>query len=349
MVVVLLVIEAAACATMALLREWFAGIFPSVQAFPFQQIGVGLRALSLTGQRGNAASVGLFLVIGLLPIIALALMVRRRKLFPEDALLVLLSPLLLGVMYVMVNPTVLGAVFGKIVSMGGQDGATMCKGIASVLVYSLLIAYAVLRLLRLFRTNDRDRLSGYLSVMVTVFIAVLIVAIFGVGLAGLLQDLPTALARYSLPPGTVVDVPPGVDETWLAEQLGLIPGLGIRLIPPGFVILRFVVNQLPYALDIAILAMAWRLLVRMRADRYSDESVTAARSLSRLCVVSVAVMALVSLGFNLVQVGLARWLTSVKFSAVIPMTGMALALVTLLVTRLVTENKQLQDDNDMFI
>ena len=49
----LLSVEAAACVLFCILQRSLSGLFSTLIAFPFEQIGAGLRAMSLSGTVGN--------------------------------------------------------------------------------------------------------------------------------------------------------------------------------------------------------------------------------------------------------------------------------------------------------
>jgi hypothetical protein len=63
----LLVLEAALCITLSLAKNSFGGAFSALLAFPFEQIGLGLRLLSLTGKLGNSIALTLYAAFCLLP------------------------------------------------------------------------------------------------------------------------------------------------------------------------------------------------------------------------------------------------------------------------------------------
>jgi len=116
-----------------------------------------------------------------------------------------------------------------------------------------------------------------------------------------------------------------------------------------FLVLQFAVDAMPYAFNILIVFAAVRLLDEMRADRYCPQTVAAAERISRVCVAALVATVLANIGFNLLQLAFAGLLMIVNSSVQIPLFSIVFVLVTLLLTRLVTENKQLKDDNDMFI
>ena len=64
-------------AALALFVEGLPELFSSYVAFPFEQIGAGLRALSLTGSVGNGVALAICVGISLIPVI-LALCVKSR-------------------------------------------------------------------------------------------------------------------------------------------------------------------------------------------------------------------------------------------------------------------------------
>ena len=84
-------------------------------AFPFAQIGQGLRWLSLSGPVGDLAAWTMYLLLSLLPCLWLAVRVMKKRAKAEDALLGLAACLLLVVLYRMVNPAGLPAMLGSAV------------------------------------------------------------------------------------------------------------------------------------------------------------------------------------------------------------------------------------------
>ena len=105
-------LEAAACLLLVALLGWNSSegeSLASLAAFPFAQIGLGLRWLSLSGAVGNGLAIGLYVLLSLIPLIALGVIWRRGKLRQADALRAVLSALLFWVLYLMVNPGLLTA------------------------------------------------------------------------------------------------------------------------------------------------------------------------------------------------------------------------------------------------
>ena len=144
-------------------------------AFPFAQIGQGLRWLSLSGPVGDLAAWTLYLLLSLLPCLWLAVRVVKKRAKAEDALLGLAACLLLVVLYRMVNPAGLPA-------MLGSAAAWMGKAFLGLSVWSVLCCYGVLRLRRAALEGDPARLSRWLLRLVYVVMAAFVADICGVRL-----------------------------------------------------------------------------------------------------------------------------------------------------------------------
>ena len=310
--------EALACVLFCILQTSFTGAFSAVMAFPFEQIGMGLRSLSLSSEFGNAAAIVIYFAASLLPITAVLILRKKRKLCAEDGSLVLLSAVLFAVLYIMINPGVIST------WTGGIAAPSIAKAILGGMVYSVLCGYFVLRVLRLFSNGATEKLIRYISVMLRLLTVLFVYLIFGACFNGLLNSIAALQAGNA---GN--------------EHL-----LGASYV---FLVLQFLVDALPYSFIVLVVFAALRLLDEMRADRYSAETVAAAERISRLCVAALVAMVLANVGFNLLQFLFAKSLVVINSSVQIPIFSITFILAALLLTRLVTENRQLKDDNDMFI
>lgn len=310
--------EAAVCVLFCFLKAPTTAIFAAAIAFPFEQIGAGLRLLSLSGALGNALAIALYCLLSLLPIGALLILRHRRKLFPEDSLLVLLSAVLFYAVYLMVNP-------GLIVTVPGiATGTVVGKAILGGLVYSLVIGYVILRVLRLFFAGTIQKLERYFTIMLGIVSTVFIFMAFG----ACLRDLLSSIA--SLQAG----------NTGNEHMLGL---------TYAFLGLQYVVNALPYILSVLIVFAALRLLSELQKERYSAASVEAAARMSRLCAVTLAATVLTNILYNLLQTLFAGSLMVLNHSVQVPIASILFVLAALLLTRLMMESKQLKEENDQFI
>jgi len=314
----LLGVEALLCIAFHVLQASFSGVFTTVMAFPFEQIGLGLRTLSLSGGLGNMAAVVVYILISLLPAAGLLILRKKRKLHKEDGLLVLLSAALFAVLYLLINPGIIGPL------TGGVAGQPVGKAVLGAMVYSVLCGYLVLRILRLFSVGGTDQLFRYMSVMLHLLTVLFGYIIFSTCIGNLLDSMASLKAGNT-----------GNEHLLGASYF--------------FLVLQFIVNALPYVMDIFVISTALRLLYEIRTDRYSVGTVDAAGSVSRLCAAALTVTVYSNIGFNLLQLLFAKSLMTLNSSVQIPVFSITFVLAALLMTRLVTENKQLKDDNDMFI
>jgi hypothetical protein len=314
----LLSMEAMACVLFLLLQTSFSGVFSTIMAFPFEQMGMGLRFLSLSGGWGNAAAIAIYLTVSLSPAAALLVVRKKRKLHAEDGLLGLLCAVHFAVLYIMVNPGVINA------WPGGLAAQPVGKAFLGGMVYSVLSGYFVLRVLRLFASGGTEKLLRYMSVMLRLLTVLFVYLIFGAYFNGLLQSI-TALQAGNV----------GNEHLLNASYV--------------FLVLQFIANALPIAFNMLVVFAALRLLDAMGANRYSAETVAAAGQVSGLCAAALVATALVNIGFNLLQFLFAKSLFVVNGSVQIPVFSVAFILASLLLTRLVTDGKRLKDDNEMFI
>lgn len=306
--------EAAICAAMAVLLRGTAQAEAGVFAFPFAQIGQGLRALSLSGAAGNAAAIAIYVLLSLIPTGLFALRLRKTGFEGETFLLLLLSVTLFGVLYVMVNPALLDRAnlpdraFGQ-AALGG-------------LVYVELCAYAVLRMLRSAFAADAHTLRRYARVGLLVLAAVYVYCAFG-------QSLTTLFVR--------------LDEVYAGNTDRA--GLGLTR---ACLILRMAASAASYALDVWVI-FAGLALLRARDAAESELAAQAAQTLAARCRTALTVTVLSSLGVYLVQTALAGKLRQTALTVSLPLGSIAFCLGALLLARLMQENRRLQADNDLFI
>jgi hypothetical protein len=315
---IFLAAEMAACAILALVQASFSGALYSALAFPFEQIGLGLRALSLSGGLGNAAAIVIYALLSLSPLAALPLLGRRRKLMAEDGLLGLLSLALFACLYLMVNPALIGA------PGGGAVWQSTGKAVLGSVIYSVLCGYFILRALRVFFHSNAPRLILYMQIMLKVLGVFFTYLACGACFSKLLHAM-TALK---------------------ASNAGNENLLGASYV---FLLLQFAVDALPYVLDTLVVLAALRLLCELLADRYSSATLAATDRMTRLCAGALIATVLVNISFNVLQLLFAEALRVVNVSLNIPLFSIVFVLSALLLTRFVAESKKIKDDNDMFI
>lgn len=292
--------------------------FAGAMAFPFEQIGLGLRWLSLSGGFGNVLAIVLYAAICLLPAIWVLLRSRRRGFCNADWLTLLLSLVLFGVLYLMINPGLLAN------TALGAAGVTLMKACLGGACWSVVVAWAVLALLRRGADADRDKTQRYLGAMLTLLAFFFVAAAFGGGAADFTASVE-ALRQGNTMPGQ-----------------NLAPTI-------AFLALQTLAGALPYVLDALVALKGAELLHVMGSDRYGEETLAKAEGLSRLCVLSLKITVIVSLVINILQLLFAEALLVLSVNVAIPLTSIAFVLLTLLLLGFMRENKALKDDNDLFI
>lgn len=313
----LLVAEAALCLALNFAGTIMQGAVTTGLAFPFEQIALGLRALSLSGGVGNGVAIVLYLAVCLAPLVWILLR-KPRKLLPEDALLALLCGGLFWVIYHMINPGLMthSAVVG--------GGLAVAKALMGGAVYSVLCAYIVLQVLRRLFSAGLKQLQRYMMVLLHLLNVIFVYAVFGSGVSALGQSIAALQASNT---GN--------------EHL-----LGTSYL---FLVLQHLVNMLPYALNIVMVFGAIRLLHQLRQDKYSQQTIDAAHTFSRLCVACLVITVSTIALLNILQLFMARFIYSINGQLVIPVFSIVFVLAALLLSRLVIENKALRDDSDSII
>jgi hypothetical protein len=238
----------------------------------------------------------------------------------EDALLGLLSAALFVSLYLLINPLYLGSLFGG----AGEAGLVVGKAVLGGTLWSVLCGYLVLRMLRLSFESGTEKLQGYIGALLCALSFLFVWVICGGAFGGMLDSF-SALRE---------------------GNTGSESGLGTTYI---FLVLRYLTKAMPYILDIFTVFLALDLLAAMRTDRYSEQTETLALRLSRWCGKALAATVVSGVLLNLLQFLFARALRSVDSSLSIPLASVLFVLAVLFFARLVSENRRLKGDIDLFI
>lgn len=309
----------AACLVFQFFRGLLPRIFSSAMAFPFEQTGFILRWLSLSGAAGNILAIILYVLICLVPAFLLFIISRRRKVHAEDWLLILLSAVLFPILYMMINPGIISFTPENI-----PDIFSFTKSFLGSFVYSVIISFILLRILRLFSDADGNRLQKYMSVLLAVLGAIFVCLAFGACTGDLISSIKAVTKANTGYEGTLV---------WTYVML----------------FFRYAAEALPYIFDIFIVLYGLNLLDEIKLDRYSEKAVTAAGRLSKLCIKFLGITVTISLVINILQFIFIKKILAVNVNIHIPVLSIAFILASLLLAQYIKENKALKDDNDMFI
>lgn len=286
-------------------------------AFPFAQMGAGLRWLSLSGSAGNIAAWVLYIGVCILPLVWVLCAVRRRapSVFrAEDLLGAVLCVLLFAVMFFMVNP---GEMPGYM-RLFPQELSQVILGVA---VWSVVLAWVVIACARRVYTAGEDALMTYLLVA-----ACVLLTMFSIAVGERLWGLPAGLREAS-------------DFT-----------------ARFFVLARAAADALPHVMNLLVASAGIDLLAAMRQGGsdtsptvFSQETTRKAGALSRMCVAALAVTVLTGAGINVVQIALAGRLTDIHINIDLPLVPVFFALGALMFARWCAAAQALRDENESFV
>ncbi len=301
-----------------LLADFSVPLVSSVMAVPFEQIGMLLRALSLQGGILNGIALMLWAGICLLPLLPVMKEWQDRAKRTEHIVLGILSVVLFVGLYYMVNPGLLferiPAVLTEAISVGTEELSGVLKASVSMMIWSVVVCYGVFVLLRLFRAGEKEQLFLYTRRLLYV-------------LCGLFAGMMALTALDAV--------------------------TGIRMAQSGldgvFTGVKALMAALPYAMDIVVTLSAMTVLDALLEDSRSEQVVVAARKLSGICCITLAVVTSAGAGLNILQWVVSKKLSDINVHASIPFMSLAFVLAALLFSRLLEENKQLADENEMFV
>lgn len=314
---VFLALEAALCALYVLLGTALPNLFGSIVSFPFKQIGLGLRALSLSGAAGNLAAIVLYAAACLVPAAACVIAARKGKARGEDVLLLLLAVVLFFVLYFSINPHLQAKYLGEIQAMMGSE----MLGIAA---WSILAGWAALKILRKCFAAGQENLLDYLKLLLTAIAGFLVLTSFCTGLDGLLDSLENLRSS----------------NTALASRLGM---------SQVFLILQYLVDILPNVLLCGVIVKAVGLIEEMKQEPYADAVLAGAEALSASCGRMIRLVVTSNILFNVLQLVFMKRLQVVNTVIRLPLTTLTLAVALLLMARFIRAHKELKEENESFI
>lgn len=317
----ILAIEAAACVLFCILRYSVSGMFSSLIAFPFEQLGVGLRWLSLSGAVGNGIAVLFYILLCLIPTGIWFFFRKKQKAQKIDILLLFLSVLLFFVFYYMINPGLINT--GTIDSGKWSLGSTF---------YSVLFGYLLVRGLLQYTEADGGKLRKGIRILLGAVDVILVYEIFGSELGSLLQNISSVRSG-----NTGVTVSGGYITLFELNTTYV------------FLFLHFLIKILPCILNILVIFGARKLLDLSKEAMYQEDNVVFIEKLVRFCTLSLIITIVADVGFNLLQLFFQNQLYQMDYVVNIPVFSLAFVMAIQLFARYIREMQRLKKDNDLFI
>jgi len=284
--------------------------FSSVMAFPFEQVGAALRALALTGNIGNGFALALCAVLSFLPILSVLRHRGDKDYTGENIVLCCMSIAVFITLFCMANPSRLLSIF----PLFTIEALPVVKGLLGCADWSIFVLWIVLRLVRLLRCGDTDKLLCYLCVALHA-VCILFVAVIAISCGGVLFENLEATGN-------------SMDSV--------------------IAMVRFIVSAIPYVFDIGI-TLSLLTLLDMYVGKNEKYITKHADILSKRCCMALCVTAASVAILNMIQLLLARFISDVSVHVEIPIVSLVFVLLILILSRLIVENRKLQSDNDLFI
>jgi hypothetical protein len=313
-----LAVEALLLIVFCMIKPFNVHYFSAIMAFPFKQLGMMLRKISLYSYTGNIISIIIYSVICLLPGTYLMFRLIKSKAHAEDGLLALLSLLLFFIIYLMINPADIVKHFGS------SELLEANKAFLGVVIYSIAAGYCILRIMRVFANSETNAILKYLKVLLAVICIVLTYGVFGSGLMGLFSTF----------------------QQLAADNTGAGQGLNLSYL---FLVLQYIVNVLPLVLGIFVIYTGLELIEEFRKDPYSREMVLSVQKTGQFCRKAAAWIILSQISVNVLQLILGSRVRSSHYTLSIPIVSVVFVLIAMLLANYFEQVRQLKSDNEMFI
>ena len=308
--ILILILEAALIAGLVYLSRQYPAWFSSVWSIPMEQIAGGLKVLSGTGAFGNGLALAILAGIALIPVIIALRYPRGRETLAERITLAVMAPVVLIVLWNMIHPGNM-----RPEAAGADAFLQVARAALSLIIWSVVILFVVLRLIRLFRAGKREQLLRYFRIL----LAVSCIA-FTAELAVTLMNAVPA---------------PAADGSRSAQDI--IAG-----------IFRLAAGVVPLVFDIVILIRVMDL-IRIAETEEQEGLAETAKKVSGVSCIALAVSTGLCALYHVVQLLLMPGLTDLNVTVDIPVVSIVFVAVILLFTRLLVENRQLREDNSLFI
>ncbi len=309
--ITVLILTAILSVVLGIFSEKLPDIFPAVIAFPFGYIAKGLGALSGLGNVGNGLAIALWFSISAIPaLIALKYPnLKDRKTLPERITLFVLTAAMLFTFYVYNNISLFS-------NADALDGFmhSFKDFVAFFPLWSLVLLYFTFLLVRLFRSNNKTLLWNCLKYMIYILGVIFVI---GAGL-NLTEMIKVFMAEEV------------IADTVVSSLLLTLPEIA-----------AYVFNTL-----IALSAIDLINIINTETQEGLSKCSAKLCKFSGRALILIAIMTALS---NLLQLILMRFLSNISMTINLPIENIAFVLAVFVFSGILVENKQLRDDNNMFI
>lgn len=296
----------------------------TIYTFPFEQIGVLLRDMSLSGTAGNMAAIILYTGLSLLPVFVWLVLKKKNKEKRTDFLLFLLSVVTFYVLYYSINPGLFKT------SLPGTSGIYL-----SGVFYSVLVTYGVVRIQNMAMNGGKQTIYRLLIF----FLGLLAVLFAAIACMEIVITMPTALENVREAYDTSVA---------FAEFAGGKSNLNLAVME-AVAVMDSLVEAVPYFLDILIIWSAYKLVKELQKNWYSEESVKASDELAKMTGKTLVVVAILGMVHNILQTLGRNHIADSNLVISIPILSIIFLLAILLAARYIRASQELKTENDLFV
>jgi len=322
-------------------------ILEMILSFPFKQLGEVLRKLSLSSDAGNIGAWMLYVGICLIPTSIFVAKFAKKKNQKEDLLLPVISIVLFYVMYIMVNPSLAldtNYLIDEYIGYGAFGG----------IVYSAVLGYLVLKLIRKFKGAEQKNMCKWLNMLLGTLIIILVINMI-VGIEGLLGNIKSVNENNY---DEFAEIYESLSDIDAVSDLGYTSyeysGLGINVnelvnSTEIFLILRYIVSIIPCITAIIVMVMVQRFLKEYGKSGVSDETIKSGNMVSNVAIKAVIINVLANIGFNILQMIFFKDLLNTYTKVEFPLISLMFILAMPLITKLITTSKEIKEENEMFV
>lgn len=303
----------------------------TIFSFPFEQIGYGLRALSLSGTIGNIIAIGLYVIFCISPIIYYFILKKKGLNTEKEGFLFAISFCLFCGVYLYINPGLINQVEG--LSHFTTDYLFIIGGT----IWSVVILYILLCILHGIEKKDSVNLLSSMRHVILAIILLTLLDILVNGIASLISNIRTVAESNS-------------DDLQFFIGDGIFAGLNANLITTYiWLVIQYVLNCVPSIMLLRILFISKKIVDALQKNSVDEEAIEKLHKLAISCKNVVIAIGVLTVTQNFIQLGLVQHLLRSNYQVVVPIYTLLIVFVIMLLARKFSEARDLKLDNDSFI
>lgn len=291
----------------------------SYMTFPWEQLGRGLRSLSLSGTAGNAVAWIVFAALGALPLAALLFLWHKRRLQKADILLAALSIALFIGLWFFINPAYMDLYLSPVPAGG------ISKYALAAVIDSLLLTWLLLRGVAYYEKMTHGKLFACLRLLLDFYALLLAVGVLWQEGSSFRASCASLQESNTASPSSLVSV--SIFFLALQAANGLLPDMA----------------------QIALMLMLGSFLGSFGKDAFGQEALGKMEGLQTASRRLLVLVLSVNVGCNILQLLFSRFLLSSFHRLPFPLSELIVLLGVRTLSYLYLESRRLKEDNDMFI